>query len=71
MGPLLPHQDQPEDCQTSEAAQRIADTFRILGESRMGDDGMTCSGSHFSASSAWDNFVRYQDRADELRRQGK
>ena len=63
--------DQPEDCQTSQEAQSIADRMKIFAEGRMEDDGMTCAGSHFSANSAWNEYQRYQNRADELRKQGK
>jgi hypothetical protein len=61
----------PQDCQTSEEAQTVADRFKALGGASMEDDGMTCAASNYNASRYWKNAVEYQERADELRKQGK
>lgn len=61
----------PQDCETSEEAQTIADRFKALGGASMEDDGMTCAASNINAANYWNNAVKYQERADELRKQGK
>ena len=69
---IFPKVTRPEDCQTSEEAQRIADRLMSEGNSRFNDaDGEFGIGSSFSAANAFNEASKYQARAEELRRQGK
>ena len=69
---IFPKETRPEDCETSEQAQQIADRLMSMGNSRFDDaDGEFGIGSSFSAANAFNEASKYQARAEELKRQGK